>query len=95
MESPFQLGRRSSQSSSNRRNMTLREGSPLTDLTLEEEVLAALVTADEALQEALGVYDNLERLAIERKTEELSQRFVSRVSRMSIVSALQELTIYL
>jgi hypothetical protein len=74
--------------------MNLREGSPLTDLTLEEEVLAALVTADEALQEALGVYDNLERLAIERKTEELSQRFVSKVSRMSIVSALQELIIY-
>jgi hypothetical protein len=57
--------------------MQLREdGSPV-ELTVEEELLAALVAADEVLQEALRVYDNLEKVAMERQAEELSRRFVS------------------
>jgi hypothetical protein len=46
-------------------------------LTVEEELLAALVATDEALQESLRVYDDMELVARERQAEELSQRFVS------------------
>jgi hypothetical protein len=83
VESSFQLNRRPSQTGPGRRNMQTREdGSPI-DLTIEEELLAALVATDEALQEALRVYDNLERVAKERQAEELSQRFVSTERRVS------------
>jgi hypothetical protein len=80
-ESLSQLNRRPSQTG--RRTMQTREdGSPI-DLTIEEELLAALVATDEALQEALRVYDNLERVAKERQAEELSRRFVSMERRVS------------
>jgi hypothetical protein len=82
-ESLSQLNRRPSQTGPGRRTIQTREdGSPI-DLTIEEDLLAALVATDEALQEALRVYDNLERVAKERQAEELSRRFVSMERRVS------------
>jgi hypothetical protein len=44
------------------------------ELTPQEQLLAALLDANEELLEALRVYDDLEGLAIERRTEERSRR---------------------
>ena len=57
-------------------NLHSREDESPTELTVEEELLAALLVANEALLEALRLYDDLERVAIERETEELSRRDV-------------------
>ena len=43
---------------------------PPTELTVEEELLAALLEANEVLVSALRVYEDLERVAIEREAEE-------------------------
>lgn len=45
-------------------------------LTVEEELLAALLDANEALVGALRIYDDLARVATERATEEKSKREV-------------------
>ena len=44
--------------------------------TVEEELLVALLEANEALVEALSMYDDLARIAAERATEEKSRREV-------------------
>lgn len=44
--------------------------------TMEEELLAALLDSNESLVEALRVYDDLERLAVEREAVEISRRDV-------------------
>ncbi|EGN94845.1 hypothetical protein SERLA73DRAFT_187914 [Serpula lacrymans var. lacrymans S7.3] len=44
--------------------------------TVEEDLLAALLAANESLLEALRVYDDLERIAFERVAEERSRREV-------------------
>lgn len=44
--------------------------------TMEEELLAALFAADEALQEALTVHDDFQRIAEERRVDETSGHFV-------------------
>ena len=49
---------------------------PPTELTVEEELLAALLEANEVLVSALRVYEDLERVAIEREAEEISKRDV-------------------
>ena len=49
----------------------------------EEELLAALLESNEALLEALRVYDDLERLAVEREAEEISRRDVRMDRRVS------------
>jgi len=85
-ESLFQLNRRPSQTGPGRRATQTREDGSPNDLTIEEELLAALVATDEALQEALRVYDNLEKVAKERQAEELSRRFVSTERRVSYIS---------
>ncbi|KAH0834019.1 hypothetical protein J3R83DRAFT_11255 [Lanmaoa asiatica] len=46
------------------------------ELTVEEELLAALLDANEALVGALRMYDDLARVATERATEEKSRREV-------------------
>lgn len=46
------------------------------EFTMEEELLAALLDANEALLGALSMYDDLARVAIERATEERSRREV-------------------
>ncbi|KAH7882143.1 hypothetical protein F5I97DRAFT_1817699 [Phlebopus sp. FC_14] len=47
-----------------------------TELTVEEELLAALLDAHEALISSLSMYDDLARIAIEKATEEKSRRDV-------------------
>lgn len=44
--------------------------------TVEEQLLAALLAANEQLLEALRVYEDLERVAMERKAEDRSRRDV-------------------
>lgn len=51
------------------------EDTPLS-LTVEEELLAALLGANEDLQEALRVYADLETLGVERETQERSRKEV-------------------
>jgi hypothetical protein len=46
------------------------------DQTVEENLLASLLAANADLIEALKQYDDLERVAIERQTEELSRKEV-------------------
>ncbi|KII83855.1 hypothetical protein PLICRDRAFT_47049 [Plicaturopsis crispa FD-325 SS-3] len=46
------------------------------ELTVEEKLLAALLEANEDLLEALRVYDDLERLAVERDVEKMSRNEV-------------------
>lgn len=57
-------------------NLLSREDESPTALTVEEELLAALLAANEALLEALRLYDDLERVAVEREAEEISRRDV-------------------
>jgi hypothetical protein len=54
----------------------LRDEETPHELTVEEELLAALLESNEALLEALRVYDDLERVAVEREAEEISRRDV-------------------
>ncbi|KAI0789425.1 hypothetical protein C8Q75DRAFT_765583 [Abortiporus biennis] len=44
------------------------------ELTQEEQLLAALLSANEELTEALKIYDDLERMKVEKETEERSKR---------------------
>jgi hypothetical protein len=43
---------------------------------VEEELLAALLKSNEDLLQALSLYDDLERVAVEREAEEISRRDV-------------------
>lgn len=54
------------------------------ELTVEEELLAALLDANEALVAALRIYDDLARVATERATEEKSRREVRMDRRVSV-----------
>lgn len=49
---------------------------PPTELTVEEKLLAALLAANADLLEALGQYDDLQRVVIERKVEDRSRKEV-------------------
>jgi hypothetical protein len=40
---------------------------------MEEELLAVLLESNEALLQALSLYDDLERVAVEREAEEISR----------------------
>jgi hypothetical protein len=64
-------------------SLQLRDEEAPRELTLEEELLAALLDSNEALLEALRVYDDLERLAVEREAEEISRRDVRMDRRVS------------
>lgn len=44
------------------------------DLTIEEQLLAALLGANAELMEALKLYEDLERVGVERKIEDRSRR---------------------
>jgi hypothetical protein len=46
------------------------------ELTVEEELLAVLLESNEALLQVLSLYDDLERVAVEREAEEISRRDV-------------------
>jgi hypothetical protein len=43
---------------------------------VEEELLAALLESNEDLLQALSLYDDIERVAVEREAEEISRRDV-------------------
>lgn len=43
-------------------------------LTVEEELLALLLSANESLVEAMNLHNDLERVGIEREAEEISRR---------------------
>ena len=47
---------------------------PPPELTVEEQLLAALLSANEDLTGALRVYEELERLRIEKETQERSKK---------------------
>lgn len=48
--------------------------SPVDEQTIEEKLLAALLEANGELLSALGQFDDMERIAIERKTQEKSRK---------------------
>ena len=50
------------------------EESPVVELTAEEQLLGALLEANEALISVLRVYDEIERVGIERETMERSRQ---------------------
>ncbi|KAI6030297.1 hypothetical protein EDC04DRAFT_87826 [Pisolithus marmoratus] len=62
---------------------------PPNELTIEEQLLAALLDANGMLLGALGMYDDLARVAIERATEERSKREV-RMNRRQLDEQLGE-----
>jgi hypothetical protein len=53
-----------------------REDEAPAESTVEEELLAALLVTNGALQEALRSYEDIERVAVERQAEEISRRDV-------------------
>lgn len=55
------------------------------ELTTEEELLAALLDANEALVAALRMHDDLARVATERATEEKSRKEVKMDRRVSFI----------
>jgi hypothetical protein len=57
-------------------NHTIEDGRVSVEQTVEEALLAALLMANADLLEALKQYDDLERVAIERQTEERSRKEV-------------------
>lgn len=60
--------------------------SPIDEQTTEEKLLAALLEANEELLAALGQYDDLERVAIERRAEEKSRKEIRMDRRVSFCS---------
>ena len=65
--------------------------SPVDEQTIEEKLLAALLEANGELLAALVQYDDLQRVAIERKTEEKSRK-ETRMDRR--VRSLYEASVY-
>jgi hypothetical protein len=61
---------------SNDLNHAVEDGRVSVEQTVEEGLLAALLGANADLMEALKQYDDLERVAIERQTEERSRKEV-------------------
>ncbi|KAJ4481063.1 hypothetical protein J3R30DRAFT_2398111 [Lentinula aciculospora] len=62
---------------------------PIDEQTTEEKLLAALLEANEELLGALGQYDDLERVALERQAEEKSRKEV-RMDRRAIATLEQQ-----
>jgi len=70
---------------SNDINLVVREvNDPPVELTMEEQLLAALLAANAELLEALKQWDDLNRVAIERKVEDRSKREVRMDRRVSL-----------
>lgn len=61
------------------------------ELTVEERLLAALLATNEELVEALKQYDDLERVAMERKAENRSRKEMRMDRRVSTYSKLTNL----
>jgi hypothetical protein len=54
-------------------NPQSKDEEPPHELTVEEELLVVLLELNEALLQALSLYDDLERVAVEREAEERCQ----------------------
>ena len=74
---------------SNGLNHGVEDGRVSVEQTVEECLLASLLAANEELMEVLKQYDDLERVAIERQTEERSRREVRMERKVSYVFFLQ------
>jgi hypothetical protein len=61
------------------------------ELTTEEQLLAALLDANERLQEAFRVYSELERLSNEHEVEERSRKEVRKERTVSLHSSVRQL----
>ena len=67
----------------------VEDGRVSVEQTVEEALLAALLMANADLVEALKQYDDLERVAIERQTEERSRKEVRMERKVSHIFFLQ------
>ncbi|KZV63547.1 hypothetical protein PENSPDRAFT_207928 [Peniophora sp. CONT] len=65
-------------------SLQVTNATPPTELTVEEQLLAALLEANEVLVSVLRVYEDLERVGIEREAEEISKRDV-KIDRSQLV----------
>lgn len=74
---------------SNDLNHAVEDGRVSVEQTVEEGLLAALLMANADLVEALKQYDDLERIAIERLTEERSRKEVRMERKVSHIFFLQ------
>ena len=65
---------KANRTNSNESNLAVEDGRVPVEQTVEENLLAALLVANAELVEALKQYEDLERVAIERQTEERSRK---------------------
>ena len=79
---------------SNDLNHAVEDGRVSVEQTVEEALLASLLMANADLLEALKQYDDLERVAIERQTEERSRREVRMERKVNHIIFLQMTYIY-
>ncbi|KZP04036.1 hypothetical protein FIBSPDRAFT_768027, partial [Athelia psychrophila] len=70
------LSQKSHSNSSYPAAQTQDDDTPAPESTIEEDLLAAILVSNEALTDALRLYDDLERVGIEKETEEISRRDV-------------------
>ena len=80
---------------SNDLNHAVEDGRVSVEQTVEEALLAALLMANADLMEALKQYDDLERVAIERQTEERSRKEVRMERKVSHIFFLQRTQIHI
>jgi hypothetical protein len=80
---------------SNDLNHAVEDGRVSVEQTVEEALLAALLMANADLMEALKQYDDLERVAIERQTEERSRKEVRMERKVSHIFFLQRTQMYI
>lgn len=77
-------------------NSVFEDGRVSAEQTVEESLLAALLVANAELVAALKQYEDLERVAIERKTEERSRKEIRMEHKVShIFSSFKDPQFYL
>ncbi|KAL4077659.1 hypothetical protein J3A83DRAFT_4215420 [Scleroderma citrinum] len=79
-ERALERGRRGLSIHDSHQDLVASDDEPPSELTIQEGLLAALLDANERLLGALGMYEDLARVAVEKATEERSKREV-RMSR--------------
>jgi len=73
---------------SNELNLAVDDGRVPVEQTVEEKLLAALLMANADLMEAFRQYEDLERVAMERKTEERSRKEIRMERKVSHIFSL-------
>lgn len=76
---------------SNGLNPAVEDGRVSVEQTVEESLLGALLAANAELMEALKQYEDLERVAIERKTEERSRKEIRMERKVNCIFFLQRI----